>query len=65
MGCLISEKSDPHSLPISVIRAKAMEFAKNEIEVQKEEFSQLGIMADWHSQLMTYRTLGIPHVVSL
>lgn len=51
-------ESDPHSLPRTVIRAKAMEFAKKEIQVQKEEFCELGIMADWDSQSATYRTLG-------
>jgi isoleucyl-tRNA synthetase len=35
-----------------------MEFASKEIQVQKEEFSQLGIMADWDSHQSTYRTLG-------
>lgn len=55
-------KSDPHSLPRSVIRSKAMEFAKKEIQVQKEEFCELGIMADWNSQSATYRTLGMVRV---
>jgi isoleucyl-tRNA synthetase len=58
-------KSDPHSLPASVIRSKAAEFAKNEIQVQKEEFRQLGIMADWDSSQFTYRTLGESYIVVL
>ncbi|KAJ8514839.1 hypothetical protein ONZ45_g7687 [Pleurotus djamor] len=44
------------SLSPTEIRHAAAETAKREVESQKEQFKQLGIMADW-SQESTYRTL--------
>lgn len=43
-----------------MIRAKAREFAIQEVAAQKEEFRSLGIMADWDNEKTTYRTLGTP-----
>lgn len=39
------------------IRSNARLVAEREISTQKQEFQQLGIMADWSTQ-GTYRTLG-------
>ncbi|KAF9652680.1 isoleucyl-tRNA synthetase [Thelephora ganbajun] len=49
--------ADPHTLPPATIRAKAKEFAIQEVAAQKEEFKSLGIMADWDNEKATYRTL--------
>jgi hypothetical protein len=55
-------KADPRTLPPTTIRAKAKEFATQEVAAQKEEFRSLGIMADWDNEKATYRTLGMPRV---
>ena len=52
-------KVDSCTLPPTTIRAKAREFAIQEVAVQKEEFRSLGIMADWDNENATYRTLGM------
>ncbi|KAF8970187.1 tRNA synthetases class I-domain-containing protein [Flammula alnicola] len=43
--------------PASVIRDGAKATALREIDSQREQFKALGVMADWHSQENTYRTL--------
>ncbi|PBK70887.1 isoleucyl-tRNA synthetase [Armillaria solidipes] len=48
--------TDSRSLTPSDIRSAAWKTALHEIETQKEEFQQFGIMADW-SKETTYRTL--------
>ncbi|KAG7446854.1 isoleucyl-tRNA synthetase, partial [Guyanagaster necrorhizus] len=48
--------SDSRSLSPSDVRSAARKTALREIETQKEEFRQFGIMADW-SKETTYRTL--------
>ncbi|KAK0445212.1 tRNA synthetases class I-domain-containing protein [Armillaria borealis] len=48
--------TDSRSLTPSDIRSAARKTALHEIETQKEEFQQFGIMADW-SKETTYRTL--------
>ncbi|KAK0496309.1 tRNA synthetases class I-domain-containing protein [Armillaria luteobubalina] len=48
--------TDSRSLTPSDIRSAARKTALREIEIQKEEFQQFGIMADW-SKETTYRTL--------
>ena len=50
-------QKDPRILPPHSIRAAAKKVANREIMVQREEFQELGIMADW-SEAGTYRTLG-------
>ncbi|KAL4073583.1 tRNA synthetases class I-domain-containing protein [Scleroderma citrinum] len=50
-------KKDPHTLPPHTIRSAAEETAGREMEKQKEEFKQFGIMADWSIE-STYRTLA-------
>jgi isoleucyl-tRNA synthetase len=47
-------------MPPSEIRARARAYAEGQIESQKAEFRQLGVMADWDNPDATYRTLG-PH----
>ncbi|EJD05388.1 isoleucyl-tRNA synthetase [Fomitiporia mediterranea MF3/22] len=49
-------KKEAHDLPAHIIRSAAKTVAEREIEVQKEEFQELGIMANW-SKEGTYRTL--------
>lgn len=44
-------------LPAHAIRNAAKAVANREIRTQREEFQELGIMADW-SEEGTYRTLG-------
>ncbi|KAF9226386.1 isoleucyl-tRNA synthetase [Gyrodon lividus] len=56
MKALQDLKKDPHILPASIIRDAAKETAEHEMKIQKEEFEQFGIMADW-SKESTYRTL--------
>ncbi|KAL5514197.1 hypothetical protein ACEPAG_2285 [Sanghuangporus baumii] len=51
-------KKEAHELPAYVIRRAAKAVAEREIETQKSEFQELGIMADW-SKEGTYRTLGM------
>jgi len=46
------------TLPPSQIRTAARQTALQQIEVQKAEFKQLGIMADWDGSAGVYRTLG-------
>lgn len=41
----------------TMVRAEARKTALEAIEVQKSEFRQLGIMADWDGEGSTYRTL--------
>ncbi|KAK0192240.1 hypothetical protein F5146DRAFT_1038989 [Armillaria mellea] len=53
----MSLKTDSRSLTPSDIRSAARKTALREIETQKEEFQQFGIMADWSKETM-YRTLG-------
>ncbi|SJL18208.1 uncharacterized protein ARMOST_21786 [Armillaria ostoyae] len=54
----MSLKTDSRSLTPSDIRLAARQTTLCEIETQKEEFQQFGIMADW-SKETTYRTLAI------
>jgi isoleucyl-tRNA synthetase len=49
-------------VPATTIRAAARELAYREIQRQREEFQEFGIMADW-SPDGCYRTLGIYLVV--
>ncbi|KAI5121814.1 hypothetical protein M0805_009806 [Coniferiporia weirii] len=49
-------KREAHTLPSTVIRTSAKSVAEREVVKQKEEFQELGIMADW-SKEGTYRTL--------
>ncbi|KAH7907567.1 tRNA synthetases class I-domain-containing protein [Hygrophoropsis aurantiaca] len=49
-------KKDVVTLPPNVIRSAAKSTAEREMQTQKEEFQQFGIMADW-SPKTTYRTL--------
>lgn len=51
-------KSDARSVPPTTIRTAAREVAHREIERQRGEFQQFGIMADW-SRDGCYRTLGM------
>jgi hypothetical protein len=46
------------ALSPEAVRQAARKTALDAIEVQKGEFRQLGIMADWDSPGATYRTLG-------
>ena len=46
------------ALPPQEIRTAAKAVAEREIVTQRDEFQQLGIMADW-SKEGTYRTLGM------
>jgi isoleucyl-tRNA synthetase len=55
---ILPEKKDPLALPASTIRSAANSTAIREIASQKEQFRQLGIMADWNDNT-TYRTLGM------
>ena len=41
-----------------VIRTIARRTALKQVDIQRAEFMQLGIMADWHGDRGTYRTLG-------
>lgn len=50
-------QKDPRMLPPHAIRNAAKAVANREIRTQREEFQELGIMADW-SEEGTYRTLG-------
>jgi hypothetical protein len=52
------QKKDPVTLPAHTIRSAAHATATREIASQKEQFRQLGIMADWSTD-STYRTLGM------
>ncbi len=54
----MSLKKDSRLLTPSDIRSAARQTALREIETQKKEFKQFGIMADWSKQT-TYRTLGM------
>ncbi|KZT28115.1 isoleucyl-tRNA synthetase [Neolentinus lepideus HHB14362 ss-1] len=47
---------DQRSVDPKIIRDAAKAFAKQEVQRQREEFSQLGIMADWCTDT-TYRTM--------
>lgn len=51
-------QKDPRMLPPHAIRNSAKAVANREIRTQREEFQELGIMADW-SEEGTYRTLGV------
>lgn len=53
------EQLDPLATPASEIRRAAEATAQREINSQKEQFRQLGIMADWDSKERTYRTFGM------
>ncbi|KAK7043002.1 isoleucine-tRNA ligase [Paramarasmius palmivorus] len=48
---------DSKSLPPSTIRNAARTTATREIASQKAQFQDFGIMADWHNDASTYRTL--------
>ncbi|KAF9048105.1 isoleucyl-tRNA synthetase [Hymenopellis radicata] len=48
---------DSTALLPTALRLAARETALREIVVQKHEFQQFGIMADWHDDASTYRTL--------
>ena len=50
-------QKDARSLPPHVIRECAKNVAEREIKIQRKEFMELGILADW-SENGTYRTLG-------
>ncbi|EIN08861.1 isoleucyl-tRNA synthetase [Punctularia strigosozonata HHB-11173 SS5] len=50
-------RKDPLKLPPGVVRAEALKYAHKEVEKQREEFKQLGIMADWDNPSSTYRTI--------
>lgn len=50
-------QEEPHSLLASTIRSAARKTAEREMKIQREEFEQFGIMADWNKE-STYRTLG-------
>lgn len=41
-----------------MVRQEARKFALQAIDVQKAEFKQLGIMADWDAEKGVYRSLG-------
>ena len=56
---LMFEQLDPLATPASEIRRAAEATAQREINSQKEQFRQLGIMADWDSKERTYRTFGM------
>ena len=56
---LMFEQLDPLITPASEIRRAARATALREINSQREQFRQLGIMADWDSKEKTYRTFGI------
>ncbi|EPQ53661.1 isoleucyl-tRNA synthetase [Gloeophyllum trabeum ATCC 11539] len=47
---------DQRSIDSKTIRDAARKYAEQEVQQQREEFSQLGIMADWSSGT-TYRTM--------
>ncbi|TFY83159.1 hypothetical protein EWM64_g848 [Hericium alpestre] len=49
-------RKEAHTLPPNTIRKAAEATARREIETQKAEFQELGIMADWREPT-TYRTL--------
>jgi isoleucyl-tRNA synthetase len=40
------------------VRTEARKFALQAIDVQKDEFRKLGIMADWDAEGGVYRSLG-------
>ncbi|KAF8918283.1 tRNA synthetases class I-domain-containing protein [Mucidula mucida] len=48
---------DSTALSPTALRSAARETALREIVVQKQEFQQFGVMADWHDDAATYRTL--------
>lgn len=48
---------NPNKIPARELRIVARKEAARSIEVQKAEFKQFGIMADW-SEGSTYRTYG-------
>jgi isoleucyl-tRNA synthetase len=54
----ITTQEFSHTLSPSQIRSAARQTALQQIEVQKAEFKQLGIMADWDGSAGIYRTLG-------
>ena len=47
------------SLTASEIRDLARKTALEAIGIQKDEFREMGIMADWEGSKGTYRTLGM------
>lgn len=51
------QKSHLKLSPLEV-RAVARKTALEAIKEQREQFRQLGIMADWDSETETYRTMG-------
>lgn len=40
------------------VRQEARKFALEAVDVQKEEFKRLGVMADWDGKDGVYRSLG-------
>ncbi|KAF8512558.1 tRNA synthetases class I-domain-containing protein [Hysterangium stoloniferum] len=50
-------KANHRRVPATKIREIARKTALHEISVQKAEFQQLGIMADWNNDEATYRTM--------
>ena len=46
-----------HEVSSVTIRAEAEKYAKEQVESQKEQFRELGIMTTWEKGL-TYRTMG-------
>lgn len=51
------QKSHLKLSPLEV-RSVARKTASEAIKEQREQFRQLGIMADWDSETETYRTMG-------
>lgn len=52
-----SSQKRADSLPPNILRTSAKAVAEREINTQREEFRELGILADWSAE-GTYRTLG-------
>jgi isoleucyl-tRNA synthetase len=53
----LRQKSHLKLSPLEV-RNVARKTAMEAIQDQREEFRQLGVMADWNSETETYRTMG-------
>ncbi|THH08957.1 hypothetical protein EW145_g2354 [Phellinidium pouzarii] len=59
---LIELRKEASALPPAAIRAGALHVAEREIIKQKEQFCELGIMADWTTE-GTYRTLDTSYEI--
>ena len=42
------------------LRGKCQEYAKKYINIQREEFKRLGVIADWETYLTFYPSMGYP-----